>query len=122
MSLEQITEKIKSFFKFSPILLNLAIIALGVALIIGLFFAYKATEKAEAPTIEYGAFHPEFRILDTKKGDTADKIGASNNGTRYYYPSCSGLARIKPENRVYFDTVEEAETAGFSLAENCKKP
>lgn len=122
MSLEQITEKIKSFFKFSPVFINIAIIALGVSLIIGLFFAYKAVETAEAPTIEYGAFHPEFRILDTKKGDTAGKIGASNNGTRYYYPACSGLARIKPENRVYFDTVEEAETAGFSLAENCKKP
>ncbi len=122
MSLEQIKEKIKSFFKFNPFFINLTILCLVISLIIGVFLAYKSVPQAEAPTIEYGAFHPEFRILDTKKGDTADKIGASNNGTRYYYPSCSGLARIKPENRVYFDTVEEAETAGFSLAENCKKP
>lgn len=122
MSLEQIAEKIKSFFKFKPFFINLTIFCLVIALIIGVFLAYKSVPQAEAPTIEYGAFTPEFRILEPKIGDMAGKIGASSGGTRYYYPHCSGLARIKPENRLYFDTSEEAENAGFSLAENCKKP
>lgn len=122
MSLEQIAEKIKSFFKFKPFFINLAILCLSMALAIGVFLAYKSAPMAKAPTIEYGAFNPEFRILEPKIGDMAGKIGASSGGTRYYYSHCSGLARIKPENRLYFDTPEEAENAGFSLAENCKKP
>jgi hypothetical protein len=122
MSLEQIKEKIKPFFKFNHLFLNLLILILFVTLGIGLFLMYKGVEKAEAPTIEKGVFTPEFRILDPKIGDMAGKIVASSGGSVYYYPHCGGLARIKPENRLYFDSAEEAENAGFSLAKNCQKP
>lgn len=50
-----------------------------------------------------------------------DKIFvASKNGTRYYYPWCSGVSRIKEENKVWFATKEEAERAGYTPAANCK--
>jgi len=45
---------------------------------------------------------------------------ASKSGTRYYYPWCSGVSRIKEENKVWFATQEEAEGAGYSAAANCK--
>lgn len=45
---------------------------------------------------------------------------ASKNGTRYYTPGCSGIGRIKEENRVYFDTVESAEAEGLTLAQACQ--
>jgi uncharacterized protein YpmB len=48
------------------------------------------------------------------------KIIASKNGKRYYYESCSGINRIKPENRIYFDTKEQAEAKGLTLASGCK--
>ncbi len=44
---------------------------------------------------------------------------ASKSGTKYYYPSCSGVSRIKEENKVWFSTVEEAVASGLSLAVNC---
>jgi hypothetical protein len=44
---------------------------------------------------------------------------ASKSGTRYYLPSCSGVSRIKEENKVYFATKEEAERAGLKPAANC---
>lgn len=44
---------------------------------------------------------------------------ASKNGTRYYYPWCSGVSRIKEENKVWFNSIEEAESAGLTLAANC---
>lgn len=51
--------------------------------------------------------------------NTAGTYMASKNGTKYYLPSCGGSKRIKPENRVWFETKEEAEAAGYGPAANC---
>ena len=59
--------------------------------------------------------------LDKNSGGNL-KIGASKGGTKYYYPNCSGLKRIKPENLIFFTSESQAEAAGYSLAANCKKP
>ena len=48
-------------------------------------------------------------------------IVASKNGKRYYYPHCGGVNRIKPENRIYFETTEQAEKKGLTLASGCEK-
>ncbi len=45
---------------------------------------------------------------------------ASKKGTKYHYPWCGGAQRIKEANKIYFDTKEEAEAAGYSPAGNCK--
>lgn len=44
----------------------------------------------------------------------------SKNGTVYHLPHCSGAKRIKEENKITFDTKEEAEAAGYRPAANCK--
>jgi hypothetical protein len=44
---------------------------------------------------------------------------ASKNGTKYHYPWCSGAKRIKDENKVWFNTVEQALAAGYTPAANC---
>jgi len=49
------------------------------------------------------------------------KIVASKNGKRYYYPNCGGINRIKLENRIYFETKEQAEAKGLTLASGCKE-
>lgn len=46
-------------------------------------------------------------------------VSASKNGTKYYFPWCSGLSRIKKENLVSFASAKEAEAAGYALAANC---
>lgn len=45
---------------------------------------------------------------------------ASKSGTKYYLPSCSGAKRIKEENRVWFNSKEEAQNAGYGPASGCK--
>ncbi|OGI95003.1 hypothetical protein A2917_01315 [Candidatus Nomurabacteria bacterium RIFCSPLOWO2_01_FULL_42_17] len=45
---------------------------------------------------------------------------ASNRGTKYYSIGCSAGKTIKQENRVYFTTKEEAETAGYELSNSCR--
>lgn len=43
----------------------------------------------------------------------------SKNGTKYYLPRCSGAKRIKPENKIWFVTVQDASAGGRTPASNC---
>lgn len=53
-------------------------------------------------------------LSDTPQGAFA----GSKNGTKYYTPDCAGLERIKPENRIWFQTIEDATLQGYTPA-NC---
>lgn len=46
-------------------------------------------------------------------------FAASKSGKIYYPKGCKSLDRVKPENRIYFNTVIQAETAGYSLSAAC---
>ena len=45
---------------------------------------------------------------------------ASNRGSKYYHPGCSGGKEIKEENRVYFATESEAVSAGYEKSTSCR--
>ncbi len=45
---------------------------------------------------------------------------ASNRGTKYYSISCGAGKTIKEENRIYFNTSTEAQSAGYELSNACK--
>ncbi|MCX6751733.1 MAG: hypothetical protein NT161_03160 [Candidatus Nomurabacteria bacterium] len=45
---------------------------------------------------------------------------ASSRGTKYYSISCSAGKTIKEENRIYFNTSTEAQSAGYELSSACK--
>ncbi len=45
---------------------------------------------------------------------------ASRSGSKYHLPWCAGAQSIKEENKIFFDTKEEAEAAGYTPASNCK--
>lgn len=38
----------------------------------------------------------------------------SKNGTKYYTPGCAGTNRIKPENYIWFQSVEDATLQGYT--------
>lgn len=44
---------------------------------------------------------------------------ASKNGAKYYRPDCAGVKRIKEENKIWFDSAEEARARGYTPAANC---
>lgn len=48
------------------------------------------------------------------------EVVASKSGTKYYFPWCGTVKRIKEENKVWFASREAAEAAGYEPAENCK--
>lgn len=47
-------------------------------------------------------------------------VVGSKSGKKYYFPWCGTVKRIKPENQVHFDSIEEAKAAGFVAGGNCK--
>ena len=54
--------------------------------------------------------------LDEKLG----LIVVSKSGAKYHYPWCSGASRMKEENKIWFNSTEEARRAGYTPAANCK--
>ena len=65
------------------------------------------------------AITTETKGVGETNSTTKGLVLASKSGTKYYYPSCSGVFRIKEENKIWFNTVEEAVTSGLTLATNC---
>lgn len=55
-----------------------------------------------------------------QRGTATGKYVASKSGTSYHYPWCPSAAKIKEENKIWFDTKEEAESAGYKPAGNCE--
>lgn len=45
---------------------------------------------------------------------------ASKSGTKYHLLTCSGAKQIKEENKIFFDSKEAAQKAGYTPAANCK--
>lgn len=136
MSLKQNKQKIKSFgVKIgNRMFVWLISILIIMNLILGffLYFDQKKSYEIEFKTdIELLHKIENYYKKDEKVSDLSvlDQFGmikngeivVSRNGTKFYYLHCSGVNRIKDENKVYYNTEEEALSDGYKLATNCEK-
>lgn len=48
------------------------------------------------------------------------KLVASKKGTKYHLLTCPGAKQINEDNKIYFNSVDEARAAGYTPATNCK--
>lgn len=71
---------------------------------------YRVTSTAKIITPEL----PELKLDESKYAFVASK-----SGSVYYPKGCKGINRIKPENRVFFESKEEAERGGLKPAASC---
>lgn len=80
------------------------------------------------PTIQNSADYApaEEMTVKTSSSDpipspvTASKNFVASKSGKYYYPDgCSGISRIKEENRVYFATEKEAQEKGYTRTSTC---
>jgi hypothetical protein len=62
---------------------------------------------------------PALKLKDQSKSAEGKNYFASSRGSKYYSAGCSAGKTIKQENRVYFDTSEQAEQAGYTLSSSC---
>ena len=63
---------------------------------------------------------PVSIVMTSINDNQGSEVIVSKNGTKYYYPWCGALSRIKPENRVIFASASLARQAGYKPAQNCK--
>lgn len=122
MSLEQFKEKIKPFLPTLNRALNWLIAIAFISLLIAIFNVWSINSQKQGIEVIHGQFQPKFAFLEQGNGTEVGQIVASKSGTKYYFPNCTGLKAIKVENRVFFGSEEEAKSAGYELARNCKKP
>lgn len=47
------------------------------------------------------------------------QLVASVNGTKFHALNCPGAKQISEQNKIYFQTEDEAQAAGYSRAQNC---
>lgn len=74
---------------------------------------YEVTSPREEGKQGTAAQKPSPKKLDTR-------VVASKNSDKYHHTWCSGGKRIKEENQVWFNSAEEAEGRGYTLAGNCE--
>jgi len=58
--------------------------------------------------------------VKTAQNPSKKSFVASKFGTKYYFPWCGGVSKIKEENKIWFASEAEAQKAGFTPAANCK--
>ncbi|MEX0910248.1 MAG: hypothetical protein WDZ73_00635 [Candidatus Paceibacterota bacterium] len=56
---------------------------------------------------------------NSKSEEGEGKYVGSKNSDKYHLPWCSGAQRIAENNKIWFQTIEEAENRGYSPAGNC---
>lgn len=61
----------------------------------------------------------DIRQIKYNRGGERGEIIASKSGKKYYFPWCSGINRIKIENRIYFNTEIDAQNKGLTLSNTC---
>ncbi len=129
-------EKIKQFIegeKGKQVFLVLVLILVGFAT-----FQLGRLSKENGSTgvkIEYNGVSESANVLsalgsakllvkptpkDSTPVKTINNFFASKKGKKYYPVNCSAGKTIKQENRVYFDTRELAEKAGYTLSSSCR--
>lgn len=59
------------------------------------------------------------QVVDANNYKILGNFLASINGKVYYPKDCAAANRIKEENKIWFNTKQEAEAQGYKPAQNC---
>ncbi len=119
MSIKETLEKIKPFYGLLLLITFSAIFfALGR-------LSVEKNEKIPIKIVNTGSSQVATVISSassttTVTKQTSEPVVGSKSGKKYYFPWCGTVKRIKPENQVKFNSIEEAKSAGFTPGGNCK--
>ncbi len=119
----------ETLLKIKPlgiIILKIAslILILGLVFSLGRISALSASQTIDPIEVIYPPLVKTTVPQYKQEGNTAEPelwaFAGSKTGKTYYPKDCTGLARVKPENRIYFTTVTQATTAGYHISTTCK--
>ncbi len=124
-SIREIAQKIKVAIIFPPV--DLLIVLIIILVGFGGFglgrLSVQGTKKTHVTIIEnssQSASVGNTQPINSNTGDVLGGVVASKNGSKYHFPWCSGAQRIADENLLTFNSIKEAQTAGYTPAANCK--
>lgn len=115
-NIAHIWQKIKS--GADQVLLAAVIVLMG-ALGFGLGRLSKIEEAREPVRIESAPAAAAVAEAPVSAANDGQFV-ASKNGTKYHALWCPGAKQISEKNKIYFNSKEAAEQAGYSPAANCK--
>jgi len=72
----------------------------------------KGLEKASVENIK-------APVIEQESNKDLGKVVVSKNGAKYHLPDCPGAKQISEKNKIWFDSIQDAEKAGYSPAKNC---
>ncbi len=78
------------------------------------------TNQSSAPTVPTAAMDP--RIIERNGSEARASQGqiiGNKNSKIYHVPGCSSYNSVSEKNRVFFNSAQEAEDAGFRKAKTC---
>ncbi len=126
-------EKIKQFVEsekgkdilvvFIVILVGLGSFELGRLSNTGSSSSIKIQYNGETQTANVLSSLKASNLLVTStntQSSSLKKFFASSRGKKYYPVGCSAGNTIKQENRIYFNTREQAEKTGYTLSSSCR--
>jgi len=100
------------------------ILVLGLVFTLGRISSLSTTQSIEPVQVIYPPLIknniPQYKETGNSGEPESWAFAGSKTGKTYYPKDCSGLTRVKPENRVYFTTAQEATTAGYHVSSTCK--
>ncbi len=66
--------------------------------------------------------HKQNYEIKVIKNNSQKKAGviASKKGKTYHLPWCPGATSMTQKNKIYFNSIAEAEAAGYKAAKNCE--
>lgn len=110
--------------KKSNIIIGLSVVAVVVAVVVGMSFMSKPGKGNEpARAAEVAKIAPAATPIASVGTSSASQSGsfvASKNGKKYFPVDCGSAKTIKEENRVYFGSDTEAVQAGYERTTACK--
>lgn len=127
-SIKEISEKIKASFRsdgddVQTLLVALMFILLGTAAFglgrLSLIPPKQPITVENTSQLASPAPAPEAESFASQEV-SSEMVVASKKGTKYHYPWCSGAKSIAEENKITFNSPEEARDAGYTPAANCK--
>ncbi len=119
-------QKIKSFARTQEFEDRYIIFLIIISGFTGFLLGRMSTKSPIMPLVEVkgeilGESTP--RTVETAEKEVVDRqrpFLASKNGTKYYPSDCSGANKILTENRIWFETEEDAVIGGYERSLTCK--
>ena len=91
------------------------IVLVGIgAFLLGGLFVYSWYTPAKT------AVDLQLKPLPTEQPYNEQRVYASKRGKRYYPWWCDAGSTIAKENKVWYDTPEAAQAAGYTIAKGCQ--